>query len=356
MNLRRLLFKITHWESWHYHLKYIPIAPLWLWYCLKARSLWFFSASNPTITFGGFEGEGKSEIYDQLPEETYPPTAYIRAGTDFEEIKQIITSIRLDYPFVTKPDAGSMGYMFRKIHSEDEWRRYHQKMPFDYIVQDFVDYELEASVFYYRLPNEEKGNITGFLIKTPPVITGDGQSTLEQLIDANYDLRFRQEEMKQKHHDKLNVILKPGERFILSQASNRSQGAKLYNVSHEIDDNLVAVFDRISNYSGKLYYGRWDLKCASIEALKAGREFSILEFNGAGAGIQHVYGDNLNLWQACRTIAQHWKILYQISAINHTVHAVPYCKYADGRTILKDSMRQLRSLERLDKQFRDSVS
>jgi hypothetical protein len=39
----------------------LPIAPVWGWYCLKVKSVWFFTPSNPTIAFGGFEGETKKK-------------------------------------------------------------------------------------------------------------------------------------------------------------------------------------------------------------------------------------------------------------------------------------------------------
>ena len=70
--LRRALYYITHWESWHWFAKYILIAPAWAWFCIRARTLWFFTPSNPTITFGGFAGETKQEVYRQLPEGTWP--------------------------------------------------------------------------------------------------------------------------------------------------------------------------------------------------------------------------------------------------------------------------------------------
>ena len=62
MKWKDLLYKITHWENWNYQLKYIPIGPVWIWYCIRSRNPWFFTASNPTLTFGGFEGEGKKEF------------------------------------------------------------------------------------------------------------------------------------------------------------------------------------------------------------------------------------------------------------------------------------------------------
>ncbi len=57
--LSKFIYYIAHWEVWHWFAKYIIIGPAWLWYCLKARSFWFFTPANPTITFGGFVGESR---------------------------------------------------------------------------------------------------------------------------------------------------------------------------------------------------------------------------------------------------------------------------------------------------------
>src|SRR5690606_6033750 len=331
MQLRKFWFKLTHWESWHYRTKYIPIAPVWLWYCIKARSFWFFTASNPTITFGGFEGEGKEEIYKQLPKSSFPDCIFISPETNFSIVEELVNNHEFSYPFIVKPNVGMMGFMFRKITSPEELKRYHEHITIDYLIQKLIDLPLEVSVFYYRHPGSNTGIVSGFLLKEPPLVIGDGVSTLCQLIQMNPDLKYSTESMEIRHQSRLDLVLPKGEKYILSFASNRSQGGKLTNLHHEIDEKLLAVFDRISNHSGQLYYGRYDIKCASIDSLKNGEDFSILEYNGAGAGIQHIYGNGLSLRQACATILCHWKMLYQISVYNHKVNKVPYWEYKGKR-------------------------
>lgn len=351
MYVRKLLFTLFHWEAWHYHIKYIPISPMWLWFCLKARSFWFFTASNPTITFGGFEGEGKQEIYDQLPAGSYPESIFIKHPSPFHFVLKRIKDNHFNFPFIVKPDVGMMGYMFRKISKEDELRLYHESMKMDYIIQKFVDYDIEVSVFYSRMPGDKKGRISGFLMKKQPEVTGDGKSTLAELIQQNTDLKYKQNEMMLRHKKHLSTILPANEKLILSYASNRSQGGKLVSLRHEIDQQLHDVFDRISLESENLFYGRFDIKCASIAALKQGKDFLILEYNGAGAGIQHVYGNSLSLAEACRTILQHWKMLYQISVYNHKKNGIQYWDYRKGKLFLKNARQQLKILKELDAEF-----
>lgn len=350
-NLRKLWFKITHWESWHYQIKYIPIAPFWLWYCFKARSFWFFTASNPTITFGGFEGEGKMEIYDQLPDNSYPQSELISSGSPFQEVIELIQTGKFNYPLVVKPDVAAGGYLFRRIISEVRLKEYHSYIDVDYIIQEWVDYPLELGVFYYRMPDVSKGVISGMLLKEQPEVTGDGESTLSELISKHRILRLNYDTIRVRHKERMKLVLPAGEKFVLSHASNRSQGARLQNLDHEIGAQLCAVFDQISLHSKNFFYGRYDIKCRSIKSLKEGKDFSILEYNGAGAGIQHVYGNNYSLFRACKMIVQHWEKLYQISVYNNRIHKVAYWEYNKGRKFLKNSRTELNKLRLMDEEF-----
>src|SRR3982750_4964822 len=95
----RILYILTHWEKWHYHVKYIPLYPVWLWFCLRSRSLWFFTPSNPTLTFGGFEGESKREMYQQLPPGSYPKSMFISPQSSFEKVMEGVRLEKFTFPF-----------------------------------------------------------------------------------------------------------------------------------------------------------------------------------------------------------------------------------------------------------------
>lgn len=343
MNTSAFLFRITHWESWHYLAKYIPISPAWLWYCLRARSLWFFTPSNPSLTFGGFEGESKKEMFAQLPPGSYPKTIYVSPALAVDQIPLSDFS----FPIAVKPDVGMMGFMFRKIKDLQELKNYHARMPVDYIIQDFVDYPIEVSVFYYRFPKDKKGTITGFLRKDYLQVTGDGTSTLWELISAYSRVRFKLDEMRAKHKDRLNIILAANEVYYLSYALNLSRGGKLVSLEHEKDEKLLEVFDDLSLYSGQFYYGRYDIKCASVEDLKLGRNFAILEFNGCGAEPHHIYGNGNSLLKAYRIVLQHWKVLFKISRYNHK-NGYPQWQMVRGWKFLRQAKQHFRMLKELD--------
>ena len=349
MNLKSSYYRLTHWETWNYLVKYIPILPVWIYYCIRSRSPWFFTSSNPTITFGGFEGETKREIYEQLPPGSYPESIYISPSLPIEQVHTLLKEKNFLYPFAVKPDAGMMGLMFRRIDNSNELVDYHQVMPVDYIIQKLIDYPLEVSVFYYRFPTEEKGTITGFIKKEFLQICGDGESTFLTLL-LNYDrVRFRLEEMKSKHANQLHKILPEGKIYILSHALNLSRGGRLVSLEHEKDSRLLNFFDKLNRQTPYFYYGRYDIKCASIESLKKGVDFSILEYNGCGAEPHHAYGNGNTIWQAYDIFLHHWKVLYKISRYNHK-HGYPYWNFIRGWRYLKEAKENFNTLKKLDKE------
>jgi threonine/homoserine/homoserine lactone efflux protein len=345
--LKAMVYRMAHWETWHYLAKYIPLIPAWCWHCLRSGSVWFFTPSNPSLTFGGFEGESKKEMFDQLPPDTYPKSIYIPHSLPFPELEQMVAENHFVYPLAVKPDVGMMGFMFRKIDSLEKLMEYHQKMPVDYIIQDLIHLPLEVSVFYYRMPDEERGVITGFLKKEFLEVTGDGNSTLRQLIMDYPRVRFRLEEMKSKHQGRLDDIIPENEIYCLSNALNLSRGGKLVSLEYEKDERLVDVFDRISHYAGHFYYGRYDIKCASIEELRQGKKFSILEYNGCGAEPHHIYGNGNTLLQAYGIVLHHWKMLYRISRYNHK-KGIPYWTFRRGWRFLRAAKKHFKMLRALD--------
>jgi hypothetical protein len=346
MTLKSFWEKLGNWELWPFKLRYFFISPVWLWYCLRSGSFWFFSSSNPTLTFGGFEGEDKREMYELLPKEYYPKTIYISPKDNLQEVKIRLAQNNFSYPFVVKPDIGMKGLLFRKVDNENGLALYHQKNPVDYLIQELVEYPLEVSVFYYRYPDQKKGVITGFIQKELMDVTGDGESSLWELIMAHPKARHRPEEMRIKHEEKLETILPKGERYILTYAANLNRGAKFTNLQKLIDEDLLKLFDEIS-HRASFYYGRYDIKCESVEDLKKGKNFTILEFNGSGAEPNHVYNAGYSLADAYKVFLHHWKVLYEISRYNKN-HGIPYWPALKGWRFLQAAGKHWKVLEKYD--------
>lgn len=286
-------------------------------------------------------------MYDQLPLSSFPKTIYILHTLSFEDVKKEILSNGFKYPFIVKPDVGMKGILFRKIENEDQLRKYHERMPVEYIIQDLIEMPVELSVFYYRHPTQQQGTVSGFIQKELLEVYGDGKSTLWELIQAHPRAKYRLEEMKHRHEHRLERVLLKDQHFYLSYAGNHNRGARFINLQNEIDGSLLKVFDELSHYTGKFYYGRYDIKCVTVEDLKLGKNYSIIEFNGCGAEPNHIYDCNMSLGAAYREILRHWKALYEISKYNHE-NGTPYWSFEKGRKFLRDSRRHFKMLEKYD--------
>ena len=345
--MKQLFHRITNWEAWPFKLIYAPITPVWLWYMIRSGAVWFFTPSNPKLTFGGMEGEPKKEMYDLLPQELYPTTFNVIPNQDFDNILASIKEKDIAYPLIVKPEIGGQGILFRKIDKEDELRNYHTKVPFEYIVQRMVHYPMEVSIFYIRHPQQDKGIITGFLHKIPLQVTGDGIHTLEQLVEQHPKGQKRIGELHSKHKERWNEILPAGEKYMLSYAANHNRGAHFIDLKEHIDEKLVGIFDAISHKINDFFYGRYDIMCTNVEDLKNGKNFSILEYNGCGAEPNHFYDTGYKLTGAYKEILRHWEALYNISKYNRQQGIKPW-PLQKGRKFLSDTKKLYKAMKAVD--------
>jgi hypothetical protein len=326
---------------------YAPLGFVWLYYIIRARAVWFFSNVNPTLEFAGFEGENKMEMYEQLPKKYYPKTLFVTANEDMLQLGQRLAAQGFQYPFVVKPQIGMHAMMFRKIYNLQQLQQYHNYIRTNYIVQDWVDMPMEFSVFHIRYPGETKGKVTGFILKDYLAVTGDGSSSLLELIRQHPRAKYREEEMRHKHKRCLKEVLPKGEKFYLSIAGNHNRGARFINLHKHIDEGLCNIFDRISNEAGHFYFGRYDLKCTSIEDLKTGKNIAILEYNGAGAEPNHIYDCGMSYGNALKIISSHWNDLYKIGRINYK-NGVPYWNFGKGYVYLKKAKNYFKKMYQTD--------
>ncbi|MEI2749343.1 MAG: hypothetical protein V9E88_11355 [Ferruginibacter sp.] len=96
--MKKIIHKITHWEAWPFKLIYAPLVPVWFSYMIRSGSVWFFTPSNPKLTFGGMEGEPKKEMYDLLPKHLYPATFNVLPSDSIDEVLKEAASQEYLFP------------------------------------------------------------------------------------------------------------------------------------------------------------------------------------------------------------------------------------------------------------------
>jgi hypothetical protein len=345
--MKQFFKKLSHWESWPFRLIYAPLSIYWIKYIIKSRHIWWFVPVNPTLEFAGFEGETKTEMYEQLPDWSIPTTLFVEPTYSFDKVLQLLKDNNLQYPIITKPNRGMQGVLFRILENDDAFKKYHEALKETYIVQPFVDYPVEISLFHVRYPHEEKGTITGFILKEYMHVKGDGVTTIGNLVKQHPKAQFMMEEMERKHGQNFENILPSGEKYLLSYAGNHNRGARFINLKDEINEQLLDTFAKISKHAGTFYYGRYDIKCASIEDLKQGKNFAILEYNGAGAEPNHIYDCGMSLKEAYKVIIKHWDDMYKIARINYK-NGTPYWGAMKGWRFLTDGKKHFKELKAID--------
>ena len=334
---RPFFIRLMHWEYWPFHLVYGPIYFYWLWLCIRSRSFFFFNTSNPSIKNGGFLMESKWDIYHLLPDGAYPSTVFLNKGAAAEKIIDTVKSHGLQFPLIGKPDIGMQGKSVQKLENEDELLQYARQSQVDFLIQEFVPYLQEAGIFYYRLPGETRGHISGIVGKKFLKVTGDGVSNIVSLLknDKRYILQLQT--LRKKYGSELHSVLPKGEEFVLVPYGNHVRGAKFIDISHRVDEQLEKTIDTVCGNVKGFYYGRLDIRYKSWEDLKMGKNFSIIELNGAGSEPTHIYDPKHSIFFAWKEIIRHLDLLYKISRMNHDKKNRPYMNLRSGLSMLREN-------------------
>jgi len=334
ISLRNFFVKLTNWEYWPFGIIQAPIFLYWIWYSLRERSLLYFSASNPGILSGGMMGESKFEVLNLVPDSVKPKTILIKLPATHQVVLDAMKRNGLNFPVIFKPDLGERGWMVRRINSEAEIEHYLTKIKIDFLVQELVDLPLEFGVYYLRFPSQENGFVNSITAKEFLFVQGDGKKTLQQLIEEKDRARLQWDTLKEVYKTRLNEVLKKGERLELVSIGNHCLGTTFLNGNHLITEKLSSSFDQISKQVNGFYFGRYDLRCASVEDLENGN-VKIVELNGCGAEPAHIYHPGSSLLKAVGVLITHWKNMYRISVENHK-RGVPYLSLTEGRKIYRN--------------------
>lgn len=262
-------------------------------------------------------GESKMGILKKIPEQWIPKTVFApkeQIQNDFESVKKLIIEKGIVYPLIAKPNVGERGFLVKKITTEQELKLHLQSHPtVDFIIQDFVDYSMELAVMYYRFPNDKQGTVSSICLKSPLTVTGNGRETLGELV-VNYPrARFQAERLEKEFAHLWNEVLPTGQELLLEPIGNHCRGTTFLNGNDFIDAELTQAFDKIMYELEGIYFGRFDLKCESIEDLKQLKNVAILELNGVAAEPAHIYDPSFRLMKAWGVLAFHWKIIFKIS-------------------------------------------
>ncbi len=344
--LKIMIIKTLNWEYWPIHVFYFPMYFYWLYLSVKARSIFFFSTVNPLRKHAGFVLERKSDVYAYIPTGYYPKTIVCPNMISPTELKMRIDEQALQFPLIAKPDMGERGIRVALINTFAELVMYSVNSTVDFLVQEFIDYSFEVGIFYYRIPGESVGKISGIVGKELLSVTGDGKSTIAMLLkkDARYLLQLQT--LEQLHGSSLDLILENNEQKLLVPYGNHCRGAKFIDLSDKITCQLTKVIDTLCKHIPEFYFGRLDLKFNSWKELYEGKNFAVIELNGAASEPAHIYDPKHSIFFAWKEIKKHWDILYRISQINASEKGLKLMGITEGVKMLADHMKYRKNLSK----------
>ena len=190
------LARWLYWEFWPAWMFYPPVAFYCLWLAIKYRSLTLPTAANPGIFSGGIIGESKIATLQKLMETSpeFTAEAELVMGSTVESrldsLREICQRRSIGYPFILKPDIGQRGAGVKLIPHEAEAIAYLKMTRAPLLVQRYAPGPHEVGIFYYRFSHEPRGHVFAITEKVFPVITGDGHSTIADLVWAEPRARF----------------------------------------------------------------------------------------------------------------------------------------------------------------------
>ena len=288
---------------------------------------------------GGFFMDSKIEIYDLIPKQFYPKTQFIKENLAFDKVVEILNHSEINFPFIVKPDIGLRGSAVKKIADLHDLKKYHSKADFDYLVQELIPFSNEVGIFYVRYPHESNGRITGIVAKEFLIVEGNGLSTIEMLVKVNPRYALQLKALRKEYGNQLESVLPKGEKLNLVPYGNHARGAKFLDYSHLISPELTKVINDMCVQIDGFYFGRMDLMYNSWEELLQGKNFAIVELNGAASEPTHIYDPKHSIFFAWKELARHITYMYKISVENHK-KGVPYLAHKEGMKEYKLHLEQ----------------
>ena len=288
--------------------------------------------------------ESKKLIYDIIPPQYIPKTLGFKKGTTGADVLKAMDTLGISYPCIAKPDIGCKGRGVEKVYTAADITRYASRINMDFLIQELILFPEEVGIFYCRIPGEENGKITGIVAKEFLIIKGDGESTITQILEKEPRYHFQLPALQKIYGEELNRVLAKDEVKNMVPYGNHARGAKFIDVTHWADEQFNRNFDNICRQIPEFYFGRLDIMYKNREDLEAGKNFLIIELNGAGSEPTHIYDPGHSLFFAWKEIARHLRLLSIISIKNHKM-GYRYLTVKEGLQMFRENKAVMANLK-----------
>ena len=263
-----------------------------------------------------------------------PKNALIQLSDSMEDMQSIIEKAGMQFPLVLKPVVGCRGLMVEKVNTLEEANEHILRFPTNFLMEEFIDYPVEAAVLYWKNPETGKSGIQSVAGKAFLTVIGDGRQAVECLLKQNPRGILQIKRLEKEKPELLKYIPLSGEKVLVEPIGNHCRGTQFLNYNNLITTEMVAAFDKIQADLPGCYVFRLDLKTPSVSDLQAGRNIKILEINGVGSDPAHIYDPNIPFFEIWAAYIRLWKKIFEISTALHR-SGVPYMKLKEYRNYVK---------------------
>lgn len=328
LNTKPWFIRLTNKEYWNAHIFLAPLVFYMIYWAIKARSAFFFSAANPSIPTGGMVGESKADIHNLTPPQYRPKTVVLGSGGALRDIILMMEKAQLQLPIILKPVVGCRGHLVKKMVNYTEIYHHLQCHATDFLIEEFIDYPVEAAILYWKNPETGKSGIDSIALKEFLTVSGNGVQTIPELLMENPRGVLQINRLHKEKPTLMSFIPQTGEKVLVEPIGNHCKGTKFLNFNHLINPNMVVAYDKIQEQLAGCYIYRLDLKAPSIADMQAGRNIKILEINGVGSDPAHIFDPKTPFFEMFHAYIRMWKKVFEIAEVLHR-RGVPYMTYND---------------------------
>lgn len=319
--------RAVRWEYWPWWQVYwlVVLYILFLGFIRFRRPI-LFTAVNPCMPHGGFLGESKSDILKGLAgaRDSLPKWVTVEPGDCNERLDtldSLMEEMGLEFPVALKPDEGQRGLSVAIIRERKQAEEWLAGNPAPAILQDYIGGR-EFGIFYVRRPSQANGRIVSITLKQQLDVTGDGSSSLEDLIHAHPRAIAMLDTFLDRFCDDLERVLAMGETIRLGELGTHALGSLFLDGRHLLTDELERAMDTIAKSYEGFYFGRFDIKAPDDESLMRGENLSIIEVNGLTSEATHIYDPGNSILVAWKVLCWQWRTAFEIALENaHNGHA-----------------------------------
>ncbi len=310
---RSFKIRLLHWEYWPWRIVYIPLFLQYFWNGLRSGFGFPTVINRPYMQYGGILEESKWEMYRKTPAAYMPPTLLHPAGDNLKELALHIRESSLSYPLIVKPDRGMRGKGIQIIGSEKELLQWQPHPDFDFIIQPFIDYPREIGVFMIRDPRKGTWRISSLMERQFLSVTGNGRSTLEELIRKKDRAFLQLQRWQQSNRFNLQQVIPNGREFKLESIGNHRLGTYFKDATQHHTPGLLKAMTSIAENLSGFEYGRMDIRFKDWDSLTRLESFILIEVNGANSEPAHIYDPKHNLFYAWKILLRHFGIQHQLA-------------------------------------------